>query len=311
MIKLQTVSHYGNRIRYIFFKQLFDVFTASIHKTKKHTEFDESSELVILTMVQSKDIAMYLIAIKSFLRFITPNKVIVVCDKNVTDTDKITLKEHIQKIELYDVENFRNGRLPIGGTWERLTAISHFSKNYYVIQMDADTLTLCNPVDVINAIQQKAPFILGTDKFWDQKLTLSEMSRIAKSWVFEGSHHIQVFCESELNTLYDTTNYKYYIRGCSGFAGFPQKSISPDVLIHISSIFYDKLGKRWEEWGTEQFASNLILSNLKDVIILPLVKYTTPDNFNGENTFLHFIGYLRFNNFLYQKLAVNFIKNLK
>jgi hypothetical protein len=312
MIKTKTLLHYyGNRINRIFFKKLFDYFISSIYKTKKHIEFNESSELVILSMVQTKDIAMYLVAIKSLLHFIpSVNKVVVICDENITDADKSILKEHIETIELHNIESFRNNKLPVGGTWERLTALSHFSNDYYVIQMDADTLTLCTPEEVIEAVNGNTPFILGTSTDWNRKISLPEMSDIARNWINEGSNHIQALCESKLMSVFNTTSYEFYIRGCSGFAGFPKNSISTEKLIHISNIFYEKLGERWEEWGTEQFTSNLILSNQKDVLILPFSKYTTPNNYSGKNTFIHFIGYLRFNNFLYQNLSVRFIKSL-
>ncbi len=310
MIKISDLRHYTNRIKYIFFQKVFNYATSDIYNTKKFTEFNENSELVILSMVQKKDMSMYLIAIKSLLRFLSVHKVIIVCDQNLTASDKSILKEHIEKLELYDAADFRHEKLPKGGCWERLAAIARFSNDYYVIQMDADTLTLTNPMEIIEATHKNTPFILGSEERFNKKITLLEMNEIAKGWISKGSNHVQVFCENELSNLTEMPSYKYYIRGCAGFAGFPKKSISTDELIHLSNVFYEKLNSRWLEWGTEQFASNLILSNLNDVAVLPLLEYTTPDNFNGKNTFLHFIGYLRFTSFLYQKLAVNFIKQM-
>jgi hypothetical protein len=298
------------RIRHIFFNALFNFFTSNIYKTARFTRFDKTSDVVVLSMLQQKDMAMYLIAIKSLLRFLSVQKVIIICDKSLTNSDILTLKEHIEEIEFYPAANFEHDSLPVGGTWERLAAIAHFSKDYYVIQMDADTLTLTNPVEVIQAVHNNVPFILGTDKFWNRKFSLLEMSEIAKKWIDKGADHIQVLCENELVTLFETTQYHCYIRGCSGFTGFSKKSISIDDLIYVSNIFHAQIGSKWSKWGTEQFTSNLILSNLKDVTILPNLKYTTPDYFDGKNAFIHFIGPLRFNNFLYQRLAVSFLKSI-
>ncbi len=309
MMKLGDLRYYAHRIRAIFFKQLFDYFAATIYKTKQHIDFDENSNAVVLSLLQKKDMTMYLIAIKSFLHFVKVKKVIVVCDSDLTDLDRHILHNHIEKVEFYNIADFRHEKLPKGGCWERLTAISIFAKDYYVIQMDADTLTLHQPVEVTEAIVNNVPFILGTEEKYNKKFTLPEISVVAKELILSlKSSHIQLVCEHELINL--SNRYNCYVRGCAGFAGFPKESISLCDLIDISNTFQEKFGSRWSEWGTEQFASNLLLSNLKGSFILPISQYTTPDNFDEKNTFLHFIGFLRYRNTLYQKLSLKIIRLL-
>jgi hypothetical protein len=56
-----------------------------------------------LSMVQHKDIAAYLVAIKSFAYFLQPEKIVVICDPSITPDDEKLLVQHIPHATLHRV----------------------------------------------------------------------------------------------------------------------------------------------------------------------------------------------------------------
>ena len=72
------------------------------------------------------------------------------------------------------------------------------------------------------------------------------------------------------------------------------------------------LGQRWEEWGTEQIASNYVVANSSDATVLPSPKYTfhAPNRDLSQSTFVHFVGEWRFRGGTYSSLAQKIIEEL-
>ena len=65
------------------------------------------------------------------------------------------------------------------------------------------------------------------------------------------------------------------------------------------------LGKRWTEWGSDQVASNFLVGNDPNAILLPYRRYR---NFGGEAltdaaAFVHFFGTYRFDKGTYRRTA--------
>ncbi len=77
--------------------------------------------------------------------------------------DRKILQTHVPHIELRHADEFTHPDIPRGGCWERLCAISHYTKGNYVVQLDADTLTIGSIDNVVNAIANKAGFVLGEE----------------------------------------------------------------------------------------------------------------------------------------------------
>ena len=73
------------------------------------------------------------------------------------------------------------------------------------------------------------------------------------------------------------------------------------------------LGASWELLGTEQIASNYILANAPDAIVLPFDRYACiqPNIALGNRPFLHFFGTYRYCDGLYRKGARRFVKTLR
>lgn len=301
-------------------QKTFLLFTKEIFKKPMIDSFLDESDLVILTMLQEKDVQMYMLAIYSIAKHITMRKVVIICDSSLSEKSKKLICQHIKSVDFYEAEAYQCEKLPKGGTWERLHAIATLVSQYYVIQMDADILTIKRPEEVIEYVKNNRSFILGANapsaNYTKQIIETSEIvASMARNWIakwekIDEEIKIQAYAEAvlEIAAPYGFSNYT---RGCSGFAGFAKGSITLDKLYKISEIFNKKLGDNWLEWGSEQFASNLLLSNAEPVSVLPIERYNSADNFCEKSVLLHFIGFVRFSNFLYLRLARACIKQIQ
>ncbi len=290
-----------------FNKYMFNKTVKNITSTPP-VQVDSNSKLVVLSMLQHSDVNMYLLAIKSFCSYLSPLKVVIVADPTLTETDKSVLRDHIEDVQFYDANQITNSNCPSGGTWERLLTISELVDTNYVIQLDADTITVGNPDEVINCIQKNTGFLIGTED--NQAFTtLDQASKFAHTLIQNGATHVQVQAESLLSKS-GLESSKRYVRGSSGFAGFPVGSFDREQLEIFSKTYQESLGELWKSWGTEQFTSNYIVANMMDSIVLPHPKYCAPHRRTSNTVFMHFIGYVRYVNNAYKNYATQIIKGL-
>ena len=261
----------------------------------------------VLSMVHKRDVISYLIAVKSFSKQANPSRIIVVCDPTIDESDRAHLKEHIPHIELREADEFTHANIPRGGTWERLFAISEYVRQSYVVQLDADTLTIGDIKEVKKSIQENRAFVLGEEP--NQRiLTLEEASIPAKVRLLSNSH-IQTQTEAVLSGLPLPDGAKY-LRGCSGFCGYPRENDFQLSLLTFSRTLTGHFGDLWKSWGTEQITSNYLLANMTGTKILPFPQYGTPDATNSASSFIHFIGSMRFISDKYLKESMKIIKQL-
>lgn len=264
---------------------------------------------VLLSMVQKRDVLAYLVALKSFAAFCCPQRVVVVCDPSIDANDRQTLRAHVPHIELRDADEFTHPDIPRGGTWERLLAICDYARDAYVVQLDADTVTVAQPKEVLQAIARRAGFVLG-EAPKQTLITLPTTSSNAQADI-DGQAHIQGYseaCMAEVGLPADAL----YVRGCSGFTGFPPSTSMRDDLIHFSNCMSRRVGKqRWTSWGTEQITSNYLVANAPGTQVLPYPDYGTPDRMNDDTVFIHFIGSLRFTSDRYEKTSRKVIGQMK
>ena len=288
-------------------KALSALIFNKIYKTQP-AESLAAEDFAVLSMVQHKDIAMYLLAAKSFLRYCSASKVIVVADKSLTGSDKDLLKRHIPQLSIVEAGDFCSSKTPKGGCWERLYAISTFVKESYVIQLDADTLTLGVPEEISSAVRQNQGFLIGTKD--DQEFSPSvEYAQKAKAALNGDDDHIQTIAESFIDQ-FPKANGRY-AKGSAAFSGFPKGSFSREDLETLSSFMYEAIGNKWENWGSEQFASNYIVSNFEGSTVLPHPKYCAVHRRNADTIFVHFPGYVRYKDGVYLKYGAKVINELQ
>jgi len=310
------VKYYIKKIKEKIIRYFFHRMTKSVFDLPSADHFSsDHDEVILLSMLQETDVQMYLLAVKSMMQYLQVSKVVIVCDPRLTQASKNIIQQHVVNVDFLDALQYQHEQIPQGGCWERLYAISHVNQDAYVIQMDADILVLKPPQEVIDAVKLNRSFILGTNSKFNQ-ISISEMSATAAQWTekYEAQGiepHIQVKAEVCLAKLAETLGLTNYTRGCAGFAGFAKGSITPKSVRRVSQSFRQKLGKQWNSWGTEQFASNLLLSNTADVTVLPTDKYNSSDRYTEDFIFSHFIGSSRFFNTLYLRLAQQVIIKLK
>lgn len=260
----------------------------------------------VLSMVQHRDVDAYLLALKSFVHRVDVAQVVVVADPTLTDDDRALLQEHVPGIRLRDAGTLRNPRAPVGGTWERLLAIADEVRDSFVIQLDADTVTAGRVDEVTQSIAAGTAFLLAGER-GVQILTCEEVAADGKAALAK-SAHVQVLAESRVGAL--NSGRWRYARACSGFTGFPRGSFDLARVLEICDTVGAALGPRWSEWGTEQFASNLIAASCPGARVLPHPKYCNANHATPETAFFHFIGYTRFTSTAYSDWSVRIAAEL-
>lgn len=276
----------------------FNWEVGAISKTPVVTQGNEN--FIALSMVHHRDVLPYLLALKSFARFLQPAQVVLVADPTIDANDRAVLRDHVPHIEIRDAIEFHRDGIPIGGCWERLSAISEYAQDHYVVQLDADTVALRDLPMVRRAIKQGFSFTLSTEDV-QPILSCVEAAEWAKPRL-DGQDHTQLTAEANLDR-FDPEGKFRYARGCAGFAGFAKGHINPELVRHISVRMSELVGSQWSAWGTEQFASNLIVCSSPAAQLLPHPEYCHPGRKTDATSFLHFIGYVRFASGLYATTA--------
>jgi hypothetical protein len=292
---MSLITRIFHRVRRDFFRWQYQQAARDVLSTKPM----QAGELpfTILSMVHQRDIHSYLVAVKSFTHFLNPQRIVVVCDPSITQQDRAILIAHVPHLELRDADEFTHPDIPRGGVWERLFAISIYVRDSYVVQLDADTLTVQPLPEVLEAILKGHGFVLG--EMPDTPIRgLPAVRENALPWMKPGAH-IQGIVETEMVNVGLPAD-ACYIRGCAGFTGFPPSTGMQDTMIDFSHRMGAKLGADWKRWGTEQVTSNYLVSNAIGTKPLPFPKYGTPDCATKETAFYHFIGSMRFINSKYQ-----------
>lgn len=290
-------------------RKLFEFQVKGILDTPP-VELNGKLPLDILSQLQHKDVLMYLAAIKSFSRYVPPSAVHIVDDGSLTREDRALLTQHVLGVQFHALAHCREPGLPVGGTWERLTAIARLSESRYIIQLDADTLTK-GPIDeVAAAVRNNRAFTIGTwnGQTIDPVLVQARRTR-ARNPVLK---HVQMTTEAHFDQLAAADTLKY-VRGCSGFAGFPAGAGKLEFMSSLSSEIQRLIGDKWLEWGSEQVMSNLVVANQPDALVLPHPDYTDCMKMQtGLTRFVHFIGTCRFRDGLYANMisSLNWNKSL-
>lgn len=265
--------------------------------------------VAVLTQLQHKDVILFLIAIKTFAKQVPLAKVFIINDGSLDNDDFITLRKHIPIAEIYDAEQFSDPHCPTGGCWERLLAIASFINQFYIIQLDSDTLTLSALDEVKNHIETNTGFVIGT---WD-KQEIEPMNiaseKIKKNVDPAIDLHVQMFAEAHFSNLEGSESLKY-VRGCAGFSGFPKDSFNKQFIIDFSQKIENEIGSKWRTWGSEQVMSNVVVANLDKAEVLPHPKYSDCNSMKPFTCFIHFIGECRFRRSIYATLAQNEIRKL-
>lgn len=308
---LQKHTHRANSIMQLWRRLSLRYFNRSCRDIAETPPLARGDKpFALATLLQHVDVVQYLVAVKSFCQFAAvPTEIHIVNDGSLTDEDKQLLKQQIPFVTIAEISTIDTDACPTGGCWERLKYIVDLSQRIYVIQLDADTISVANLEEVVAAIDSDRSFILGTP-------TGTEIVSRATASEFANSRehrHIQLRAERALSQL--EMSQHHYIRGCAGFAGFAKGSVQWSVVQGFSRQMQHLVeadGASWSTWGTEQVTSNFLLANTDSPLVLTEPVYF---NFHGQSKtpgthFYHFLGTFRFCDDKYRALALEFIASL-
>ena len=270
-------------------------------------QIDKSSGLAVLSQAYDADIYLYLVAAKTFAKYIRP-EIFIVVDDGLSDNNKALITEHLVNVRFLPRKQVPNAHCPAGGCWERLLSIADVSQDYYVVQLDSDTVTVRNPEVVSEALARNVSFTLSTQM---GRHFISAQEARTQALTFD-SKHVQVLAERALHTVPELSD-KRYIRGCAGFSGFARGALSRSAVERFSQLMGGKLGQDcWKSWGSEQFASNYLVANTANPVALPFEKYPywAPQMNLDQAQLIHFIGDNRFTSPKYARVAAEAIQTL-
>ena len=264
--------------------------------------------LTIVSMVTMDYMQMYLLSMKSLYRRLGQGRLVVIVERAMPAAGLKQLSHHFPGIEFQTLEDIDVGKCQRGGTWERLLYLLARSREEYVIQMDSDTLAFGPDVqEVADCIAENRAFVLSGGE--REIVSLPEAAKRARKI----SHpYVGVAAES-LFDRYPNAEKLRYVRGSSGFSGFAKGGFDPRQIEDFHVQMERLIPARWNEWGTEQCASNFAVANSPGARVLPFPKYGNFDHHHdpSQSSFLHFIGAHRFDDALYAKLGNQVIADLE
>lgn len=255
------------RLRTQLNKRWFDWRARGIRATPA-VRCDTGSRVIVLTQLHHPDVTMFMVAAKSFCRHLRPGGFVIV-DDGLTPEDRALLSSHFENLRFVRTSEARGQVCPAGGCWERLLSIADLNDKHYVIQLDADTLTLARPDEVLACVEAGTSFTLGTTG-GQHIIDTAEASRIAAGW---RGQHVQVVAEQALSRLPATLGTRY-VHGCAGFAGFAPGTMDRRRVEAVSAAMAAVVPPaKWAEWGSEQVTSNFIVANTPGAVVLPPRRY--------------------------------------
>jgi len=299
------------RLRKFINTSKYNFFVKKIFSTPPIKTANKSN-ILITSMVSHADLIPYLVAIKSFYFFLNqPTAISVLNDGSLTEDDKKILTYHVNPKEIIDIKTIDTGKCPRGGCWERIMYVVENTKDYYVVQLDSDIIALQDLFEIRNNIEKNISYTLKGGIDSGEINTLENAALKAKN---STNTHVQILAEKN---FWKHPNFKklFYVRGCAGFTGFSKNGHKKESVEEFSVNMQKIVGyEKWNQWGSEQIASNFLISNSKGAKVLPYDKYANyyPYEQGGwdKKSLIHFIGFYRYKNGFYLQKSLDIIKIL-
>lgn len=269
--------------------------------------------VILFSMIGTAVLLPYLLAVKSLHAQLQRGRVVLLDDGTLTDADKAILDHHVGNPVILAFADIDTSPCPKGNCWERLLAILDLRREHYVIQLDSDTVTLGPVPEIRSAIMDNRSFTLGggVEEVEHGFMTVPQMI----SEIYPDGPlfpHIQSVIEAALRDVPGADDMKY-IRGCAGFAGFSQSVGGRALAERFATDVGRVVGPRFNEWGSEQAASNFVIANDPDPIQLPYSRYTNhwEEPLPPNPAFIHYIGTYRYNRGSYVTSTKRAIRQLR
>ena len=258
--------------------------------------------VVLFSMIGTRVLLPYLVAVKSLHARLAAGRVAILDDGTLTAADKAALAHHLGNPAIRAIGDVDGGVCPKGGCWERLLTLLDMTARDYVVQLDSDTVTIGDVPEVRAAIAANRSFTLLGDA------TVEPIGVLALPDFMAAYHpagsaadpiapaHVQGAIESRWDRYPDAAAHRY-VRGCAGFAGFARGGFARADAEAFSRSAEGIVGAdKWRQWGSEQVASNFLVADSADPVLLPYARYMNYWNQapGADARFLHFIGTHRY-----------------
>ena len=255
--------------------------------------------VVLFSMIGTAVLLPYLVAVKSFHAALRRGRIAILDDGTLTAADREILALHCGNPHIVSIHDVVTAPCPRGGVWERLLTLLDLRADDYVIQLDSDTVTLGEVPEVAEAVAANRSFTLRGDPD-SELLSFAELASRSDDDAFlnNPAAHVQGAIECGLDRVsLPMLDSPRYVRGCAGFAGFARGGHGRGLAEAFSCEAERLLGaERWSRWGSEQVASNVIIANDPDPLLLPYDRYLNfwDQGIAPDARFVHFIGSCRF-----------------
>ena len=282
------------------------------------TPCDPTAACTIHTMLGQSDLLMYLVAIKSFLRFRPQARVMAHSDGSLTGAEEDQLRAHVPGIRVVSAgeaddraKNTLNSYLAewraLDASWRRVIDTELWCETSRRMIIDSDILTIRKPDSVLDWIEGKAgsrPLMFGS-------VDARPGGPIPEG---TGKRHIQNIFRERLAQVAAGAGRaaEFYQGGTSGYYGCTREL----SLVEIERLIRAGLaaGVPMAEWGGEQCLVVYVLST-SDPIRLDVRKYFNfaPEAMDrlSEVAVAHFYGTFRFYDAVYQRQAAEVVRDLK
>ena len=164
---------------------------------------------------------------------------------------------------------------------------------------------------MVQCLRDNASFtILGDDG--EAMVSAGEIAARMRPKVAAGQTHVQVIAEACMDAVTGIPNLRY-VGGCSAFAGCARGSVGRDPVERFAKAMETAVGaKKWNEWGSEQVTSCLVVANTPGGRTLPFARYCyhRPELNLQARAFVHFMGTYRFRLGRYRRLGQRVVREL-
>lgn len=279
---------------------------------------DPEAACAVHTMLGTRDLPLYLVAIKSFLRFYRAISIIVHSDGTLRPADMDTLRRHIPGCRLISpTEADEFGRRALGEQsflyrvrgfdpcYRRLVDTELLGTTKKRIVLDSDVLVLNHPHEVIHWIEHgDRPFLIGQPPTTPPRTAAPDGP---------DNRHVQAIFEERLDQVSDKTGLPgSFLRGTTaGFYGCVGGLDLEKVERVIESGL--QLGIPMRQWGGDQCVVIFLQSAAGADRLSPDRYLNFVPGFEEQAALanlIHFFGTYRFHKGIYAKLARRVILDL-
>lgn len=296
---------------------LFRLKTRGIHSSPP-IACQQDAPCEIHTMLSERDVPLYVVAIKSFLRYYPVLSVVVHSDGSLSQASVALIRHHVEGCKIIPViEADDRARREIGtnsalsrwrgldASYRRVIDTEIWSSSKRRIIMDADILVMDYPEEVVNWIEHgESPFLIGQPPSPGPPASNGSVS---------APRHMQTTFKEKVGPLSESLGYpERFLDGTtSGFYGCTDE-LPLERIERVLKASTD-LGIPMTEWGGEQ-CTVLYLLSVAGAVRLDSDRYF---NFFADQVhkvdgarLIHFIGTDRFYKNIYANCASKVIESL-